>query len=46
MLYRKTLQLACLLTALLGVSATLVAQNRERVRILFAGSSGTCPGRR
>jgi len=44
MLYRKTLQLTCVLTALLGVSATLVAQNNETVKKIFASKLANVPG--
>src|SRR5258705_10264791 len=44
MLHRKTLLLTCVLTAVLGVGATLVAQNDERVRKLFAGKLANVPG--
>ena len=44
MLYRKTLQLICALTALLGVGASLVAKNDETVRKLFASTLANVPG--
>ena len=44
MLHRKTLLLIYVLGVLLGVGATLVAQNDERVTKLFAGKLGNVPG--
>ena len=44
MLHRKTPLLTCVLTALLGVGATLVAHGDERVRELFAGKLANVPG--
>ena len=44
MLHRKTPLIACVLAALLGMGATLVAQNDERVRKLFAGKLANVPG--
>ncbi len=44
MLHRKTPLLTCVLTALLGVGATLVAHGDERVRQLFAGKLANVPG--
>lgn len=44
MLHRKTLRLTCVLAALLGVGATLVAHGDERVRQLFAGKLANVPG--
>jgi quercetin dioxygenase-like cupin family protein len=44
MLNRKTALLAYVLTAFLGVSATLVARNDESVRKLFAGKLANVPG--
>ena len=44
MLHRKTPLLTCVLTALLGVGTTLVAQNDETVRKLFAGKLTNVPG--
>ena len=44
MLHRKSVLLTCMLTALLGGGATLVAQNDETVRRLFAGKLTHVPG--
>jgi quercetin dioxygenase-like cupin family protein len=44
MLNRKTALLAYVLTAFLGVSATLVARNDESVRKLFAGKLANVAG--
>ena len=44
MLHRKTPLIACVLAALLGMGATLVAQNDERVRKIFAGKLANVPG--
>jgi quercetin dioxygenase-like cupin family protein len=44
MLYRKTLLLTCVLTVILGVGATLVAQNDARLMKLFAGKLANVPG--
>lgn len=44
MLHRKTPLLTCVLTALLGVGATLVAHGDERVRQLFTGKLANVPG--
>ena len=42
--HRKTPLITCVLAALLGMGATLVAQNDERVRKLFAGKLANVPG--
>jgi len=44
MLHRKTPLLTCVLATFLGMGATLVAQNDERVRKLFAGKLANVPG--
>ena len=44
MLDRPTPLINCVLAALLGMGATLVAQNDERVRKLFAGKLANVPG--
>jgi len=44
MLHRPTPLITCVLAALLGTGATLVAQNDERVRKLFAGKLANVPG--
>ena len=44
MLHRKTPLLTCVLAAFLGMGATLVAQNDEHVRKLFAGKLANVPG--
>ena len=44
MLHRKTPFLICVLAAFLGMCATLVAQNDERVRKLFSGKLANVPG--
>ena len=44
MLRGKGIQLICVLIALLGVGATLVAQNDETVRKLFASKLANVPG--
>jgi quercetin dioxygenase-like cupin family protein len=44
MLHRKTPLITCVLAALLGMGATLVAQNDERVRKIFAGKLANVPG--
>ena len=44
MLHRKTPFLTCVLAAFLGMCATLVAQNDERVRKLFSGKLANVPG--
>jgi len=44
MLHRTTPLITCVLAALLGMGATLVAQNDERVRKLFAGKLANVPG--
>ena len=44
MLHRKTPLIACVLAALLGMGATLAAQNDERVRKIFAGKLANVPG--
>ena len=44
MLNRKTLRLTCVLTAFLGVGATLIAHNDERVKKLFSGKLANVPG--
>jgi quercetin dioxygenase-like cupin family protein len=44
MRYRKLLQFACVATALLGVGATLVAQNDETVKKIFASKLANAPG--
>jgi hypothetical protein len=44
MLHRKTPLITCVLAALLGMGATLVAQNDERVRNIFAGKLANVPG--
>ena len=44
MLNRKTRRLTCVLTALLGAGATLVAHNDERVKKLFTGKLANIPG--
>ena len=42
--HRTTPLITCVLAALLGMGATLVAQNDERVRKLFAGKLANVPG--
>ena len=44
MLNPKTLRHTFVLAAFLGVGATLVAQNNERVKKLFAGKLANAPG--
>jgi quercetin dioxygenase-like cupin family protein len=44
MLRRKTLLLSCVLTALVGVGATLGAHNNKRERKLFEGKLANVPG--
>ena len=44
MLHRKTPFITCVLAAFLGMCATLVAQNDERVRKLFSGKLANVPG--
>lgn len=44
MLHRTTPLTTCVLAALLGMGATLLAQNDERVRKLFAGKLANVPG--
>ena len=44
MLNRKTLRFTCVFTAFLGVGATLVAHNDERVKKLFTGKLANVPG--
>ena len=42
--HRPAPLISCVLAALLGMGATLVAQNDERVRKLFAGKLANVPG--
>ena len=44
MLHRKIPLITCVLAALLGMGATLVARNDERVRKLFTGKLANVPG--
>ena len=44
MLHRKTPLIACVLAALLGMGTTLVAQNDETVRKVFAVKLANVPG--